>query len=178
MKKEIIHTDNLNISGKGIIRNAVRGIVLRKSQILLIYSPVNGDYKLPGGGIDKSETHDAALQREILEECGLNVKSIKSLIGIITEYDKAKEDNFNFFAMQSFYYSCELKDYNFKEQKLDKYEKELGFTPKWISLEKAIETNLKVINSGKYPRWIKRDTEFLKYVASNIHLFQKTCVNN
>ena len=123
MKKEIFHSKQLNISGKGIIRNAVRGVIIRGSRLLLIYSPVNGDYKFPGGGIKIAETHDTALKREIMEECGAEISKINEISGMITEYSKPREESFDYFAMQSFYYYCELENQTPGRQNLDNYEK-------------------------------------------------------
>lgn len=77
LKTKIYHGDNLCLTGNKIERKAVRGIIRRNDEFLMIYSPVNGDYKFPGGGIEKWESHKDALTREIEEECGLK----KSFVG-------------------------------------------------------------------------------------------------
>lgn len=64
---EIFCKENLNLNGKIYYREAVRGIIMKGSEILLIYSEKNGDYKLPGGGIEEGETHKQALIREVQE---------------------------------------------------------------------------------------------------------------
>jgi len=171
MTHRLFHSDNIKQEGKGIIRNAVRGVISNRSKLLMIYSPINGDYKFPGGGIEDSETHELALQREISEECGLSLKSMNSIVGMITEYSRPKEKDFDYFAMQSFYYHCSLKDFNFTSQKLDNYEKDLGFTPEWIDIGNAISVNQEIMRTkNNFPRWTKRDTYFLKYLSKNTHL--------
>lgn len=47
------------------------------NQILAI--EVNGEYHLPGGGIDKDESPRQAVIREILEESGYHIKDLKFL---------------------------------------------------------------------------------------------------
>ena len=48
---EIRRADGINIHGKTIHRTAVRGIILRGQNLLMIYSSTVGDYKFPGGGL-------------------------------------------------------------------------------------------------------------------------------
>lgn len=72
MYKEILyHSQSLNLNGKKFYRETVRAVLIKDSRILLIYSPINGDYKFPGGGIEEPETHELSLKREIMEECGM-----------------------------------------------------------------------------------------------------------
>lgn len=51
-KTEIFHHGNLNLKGQGFYRKAVRSLIRRGDEVLFVHSPVNGDYKLPGGGIE------------------------------------------------------------------------------------------------------------------------------
>ncbi len=63
---------------------AVIGLVTHGSQVLLIrraVDPAKGMWALPGGYMDAGEMPDAALQRELLEEVGLQVK-IQALLDI------------------------------------------------------------------------------------------------
>ncbi len=58
------------------------GFVLNsKNQVLMLKSPRYGDWEFPGGQIEESETIPHGLEREILEETGIIVKT-KSLIGV------------------------------------------------------------------------------------------------
>jgi len=168
MVHRIFHADDIDINGTGAIRNAVRGVISDNSKLLLIHSPINGDYKFPGGGIKHFESHEKALKREIQEECGLPLSSINSLIAMIAEYDKPQEPGYDYFGMQSFYYQCKVKDQIFGKPQLDKYEADLGFTPVWVEIEKAIKTNKNLIQrESSFPRWTIRDTFFLEYLAKN-----------
>lgn len=168
MNLEIYHDENLNIYGKRILRRAVRSLIFDQSNILLIYSPINGDYKLPGGGVEENETDKDALAREIKEECGLRLKTINNKIGKIKEFKKAKEENIDCFVMESEYYLCETIDRVFTELNLDDYEKDLEFKPVWIPIEEALKNNKKLMKSKKdYPSWTKRDTLFLEYILEN-----------
>lgn len=167
MKTELFHSKNLNLKGRNVKRFAVRGIIFNNNKILMIHSEVNGDYKFPGGGIKEGESHDEALKREILEECGLNVEKKGALLGELSEFRDAYEDEIDYFKMESFYYKCSISSFEFQELSLDPYEEELKFRPKWISINDAIIQNKKIINSDQCPKWTKRDTHFLEYLNKN-----------
>lgn len=169
MKKSIYHSNNLRLNGQGVTRDAVRGILIKGAKILLIYSSVNGDYKFPGGGVEKFESKEKALKREFKEECGLKEVTVHNLVGVITEYDTALEKEYDFFSMNSYYYKCSSTNYNLTEQNLDNYESELKFEPIWVDIDDAIRNNKYLLKSGKpYPNWVKRETMFLEFLSSNI----------
>lgn len=163
--KEMYHKDPLPIEGKAIYREAVRGIILKGDSLLMIFSPQNGDYKFPGGGVNAGETHEKALLREIQEECGALLRHIEKEFGKIIEYDIPLEKDYDVFKMTSYYYLCKVKE-NFSDQNLDPYEEKLGFKPVWIDVETAIENNKSIINScsQEKARWIIRDTLILKEI--------------
>ena len=102
---EIFCKENLNLNGKIYYREAVRGIIMKGSEILLIYSKKNGDYKLPGGGIEEGETHKQALIREVQEEAGIRVEVEVEVLQVM-EYDEGQFDDCDVFKMLSTYYKC------------------------------------------------------------------------
>jgi len=161
--KEIIRKQGINFDGNTIYREAVRGVVINGKTLLMIYSSKDGDYKFPGGGINIGETHETALVREIREECGATVLSINEELGKVIEFDIPIEENYDVFKMVSFYYICEV-DPDFGEQSLDQYEIDLGFTPIWVDIDKAISTNRMLIDSNNFPRWTPRETFVLEYI--------------
>ena len=77
---EIHRAEGINTYGKTVHRTAVRAVILRGPELLMVYSSNVGDYKFPGGGVDIGETHQQALARELLEECGASL--LLSLIHI------------------------------------------------------------------------------------------------
>lgn len=135
----------------------------------MIYSSKEGDYKFPGGGVEMGETYEAALVREIEEECGATVLSINDELGKVIEFDIPKEEDYDVFKMVSFYYICEV-DPNLGEQTLDQYEKDLGFTPMWVDIDKAILTNQMLIGTNNFPRWTSRETFVLKHIKEKYRL--------
>lgn len=141
-------------------REAVRAISIKNNKILMIKTN-KGDYKLPGGGIKKLESHKEALKREISEETGYDCVKVGDLVGIIIERNKDLFDENKIFEMTSYYYLCNISDKN-KEQLLDDYEKELGFEPIWVDINESIENNKKHENIfDKNRTWLKREIHVL-----------------
>lgn len=178
----IYRNENINLQGKTFYREAVRGIIFREKaltpspspkigrgesgkELLMIYSPVNGDYKFPGGGIEAGEPHIEALRREIREESGATLTQVTGELGKALEYAHAMEPDYETFKMFSYYYFCEING-ELGAQNLDDYEEELGFRPVWVSVETALETNKKVLaESNPAPRWIRREVFVLEMLG-------------
>jgi 8-oxo-dGTP pyrophosphatase MutT (NUDIX family) len=166
--REIICQEGVNPAGRAIYREAVRGIILDGSRLLMVYSTRNGDYKFPGGGVGAGETHHQALAREILEECGARVARVDGEFGLVIEYDFPIETEYDVFKMGSYYYLCQVED-SLCELQLDPYELDLGFQAAWVDIDTAIATNTEVLLRGAdYPRWTRRDTYVLGEVRRKI----------
>ena len=77
-----------------------------------------------------------------------------------------KPDNNND-KQNSYYYFCEING-DLGALNLEDYEEDLGFHPKWVNVESALEQNKKVLaESNPAPRWTKRDTFVLGILAEN-----------
>jgi 8-oxo-dGTP pyrophosphatase MutT (NUDIX family) len=163
---QIFHKPNLLLNGKTVTREAVRAIILRGDQVLMVHSLVNGDYKFPGGGVEDGEEHISTLRRELLEECGVRLKAVLGEFGQVEEYDQAQEAEFDLFRMNSYYYLCEVAD-GFGAQKLDDYELDYGFTPEWVSIEHAIAANRALLENPppNIQRWVRRELYVLELIA-------------
>jgi 8-oxo-dGTP pyrophosphatase MutT (NUDIX family) len=137
----------------------------------LIFSPKNGDYKFPGGGIELGESMEEALIREIREECGATVTAVTAPFGKVVTYNFSLEADFDIFKMWSYYFLCDV-NLDFYEQKLDEYEREMEFTPKWVSIDEAIRTNKALLSALDLtpPRWTRRETFVLENLKSDLHL--------
>jgi len=119
-------------------RPSVRGIIFCNGKIALVHSLKYDYYKLPGGGIEEGETHAQTLYREVLEETGIQIHpgSVKEY-GQIIRKEKGLVDDL--FIQENFYYLA--RPIGIKNQKLDDYEAEEGFTLEWVTLEHAIDVN-------------------------------------
>lgn len=164
---EIERSPGLKLDGKMIFRRAVRGVVRQGEKILMVYSPVNGDYKFPGGGVEPDENHVDALSREMREECGATILSDPRYLGSVAEYDRPMEINYDLFKMISDYYFCEVDpEAGFLPQVLDDYEERLQFTPVWVDIDEAIANNARLVANEIGPRWTRRELFVLQYLNS------------
>jgi 8-oxo-dGTP pyrophosphatase MutT (NUDIX family) len=152
-----------------ILREAVRAIILDKNNVLMAHLEKTGEYKFPGGGKEKTETVEEALKREVLEEVGYNVITIKEKIGTVTEFALAKEGGNSILKMVSAYYLAEI-DNTPLEQQLEEYEKELLFKPCWVEMEEAYKTNKETIEDKKADKTggINRETLVLEIIKEKL----------
>jgi 8-oxo-dGTP diphosphatase len=165
---EIDRQPNVPHKGRFIRREAVRAIILRGRELLLVHSTVNGDYKFPGGGTEHGECLESALVREVEEESGGHIVSTPKPFGKVLEFDIPIEKEFDSFCMTSYYYCCKV-DPQLGDQHLDCYEAGLGFTPIWVDVDEAITTNRGLLSSGrKVERWVKRETLVLEIVRDEL----------
>ena len=149
-----------------IERIAVRAIIMKNNHILLIQTS-RGDFKFPGGGVEKNESHEECLKREVKEETGYIDCIVKDNIGTIIERKKDDFEEDTLFQMTSHYYRCDLATEEKKLLQLDEYEAILDFTPKWVTLDKAIQQNESLIGKFEQNSWLKRETYVLKQLKKN-----------
>lgn len=147
-------------------RTAVRAVISDGRKLLMVHPEKQGDYKLPGGGVEEGENHAQSLHREIMEECGAEITEIKEKIIIAEEFRPSLEDPEASFKMTSHYYLCEAGEMSGKLN-LDKREAELGFRPLWISIDEALTVNRKLMEDGKADKipWLRREIRILEYLA-------------
>lgn len=146
-------------------RTAVRAIISAGRNLLMVHPEKQGDYKLPGGGMEQGEDQETALRREVMEECGAEIISVKEKIIIVEEFRPSFEDPEASFKMTSHYYLCEAGQMSGKLD-LDKREADLGFRPLRISIDEALAANRRLMDSGKADEipWLRRETRILEYL--------------
>lgn len=138
-------------------RTAARAVVLDdKNTIALLHASHHGFYKLPGGGVEKSEAIDQALQRECLEEIGCKI-IIGECVGTIVEYKyefKMRQESICYCA----HIDGEKGTTNFMADEIAD-----GFTMQWVNLDDAIELVEKSRSTVYEAPFIRlRDAKFLK----------------
>ena len=139
---------------------SVRGIIMRDGKLAMQCSK-EGEYKIPGGGLEDGEDYEQALIREVLEETGLHVKkeSIREL-GEIQEIRKDIFEEKKKYICHSLFYYCEVDG---KQEPLHLTASEIakGYEMKWASPEEVYQRNILI---EKDP-WIIRDTAFVKMLV-------------
>ncbi|MEK4404708.1 NUDIX domain-containing protein [Sporosarcina sp. FSL K6-6792] len=158
---KVIEEQYIQVDSKVNNREAIRAVILRNNEILLIHTNKE-DYKFPGGGVEGQESHSECLIREVAEETGYVNCIIKDKLGTVIERKLDEYDNTSVFQMTSHYYLCELKNNERIAQQLDDYEFAQEFRPEWIHLIEAIEQNEKRINRFEKNTWVKREIFVLK----------------
>lgn len=140
---------------KTFYRNAVRAIIFRDSQLLMIANN-KGDIKFPGGGLEQSENPEDGLKREVAEESGYQVDEVKDLVGVVIERRQDQFDENQFFEMKSSYYLCTITGV-LKEQSLDDYESDMEFKARWIEIDEAIRINNEAVKKEDINPWVQRE---------------------
>jgi len=144
------------------IREASRAVLFDQNGLVPILYVSKGRYhKLPGGGIEKGESKEKALLREILEEVGAKIE-ILGEVGKIIEYRSKK--NFNWGSNQKQISYCYLgKIISKSEPQFTELELIEEFELIWLTLDKAIEAFEKDKSETVEGKFIvDRDLAFLK----------------
>lgn len=136
---------------------SVRGIVLRDGKLAMQCSR-EGEYKIPGGGLEAGENAIQALIRELREETGLHVKedTIQEL-GEIVEIRRDLFESHKKYICHSAFYVCQVGEEQ-DELQLTASEIAKGYVLKWATPEEIYRQNIQI---QKDP-WIIRDTAFIK----------------
>lgn len=144
-------------------RENVRGILLDSDQkIALLCNGGNGNYwELPGGGVEKGETIEFAVRRELKEETGAN-STIEKEVGLIIEKRFGDTDWETGLIQHVYSYICNINGPK-GEPELTPQEIESGMQVHWLEVEDALE-KLKQSATPDYASKfiVRRDFDFLK----------------
>lgn len=136
---------------------SVRGIIRRDGRLAMQRSR-DGEYKIPGGGLEAGEDFLQALIREVREETGLHV--VESEIQELGEIVELRRDIFDAkkkYICHSLFYYCKV-DAEQEALQLTDSETAKGYELEWAKPEKIYQRNILI---EKDP-WIVRDTAFVK----------------
>lgn len=140
-----------------IYTQTVRAVIIQDGKMVMQRGR-NGEYKIPGGGLEGNEDRMDALCREVLEEAGMEVNraSVRD-IGEMIEFRADKFEPEKRFERHTYYYFCRVTGKRVPLTLTDS-ERELGFECVWETPENIYNTNKEMCKS---PCAI-RDTLFIK----------------
>ena len=149
----------------GIVREAVRTIIVKDGKVALIKSLKENHYKFPGGGIELGESHIDTLIRETKEETGLIIKydSIREC-GFIHEIRKSIFND-DAFEQKSYYYFAEVED-EICEQELSEREKDLQYVLEWVDPVIAYNVDYK-LGQDYNNKFLLREACILNLIMDN-----------
>lgn len=101
----------------------------QKEKIAIIQTS-DGEFFLPGGGVEKNESHEECLKREVHEEMGMDIE-IGHFIGCAQRYFYSTNEN-NYYFSEGYFYLCN------KGKQMSK-PSEVGHFLKWIEPMQAID---------------------------------------
>ena len=159
----LVHDDGLDPAAPALERRAVRAVVRRGDEILLLATST-GAWKFPGGGVEHGESEEAALGREVEEECGLTVASVDGYVGEVVERSAAHPDDpLPVFVQVSRYYACTLGDGS-GVTALSAGERALGLVAGWVGLDRAVADNRARVDGPH--RFVRRELVVLEHLAA------------
>ena len=149
MKKIVTNDSNLREEDITEVVKRVKILLINSSnEILLGYS--NHEYQFPGGHVEDGETLSDTINREALEETGieLNIKEIEPfacLVGYYKDWPKEGKNR----KIEIYYYEIKTDDKpNLANTKYTEAELNGGFELRYINLDKVEEILLE--NTSEY----------------------------
>ncbi len=79
----------------------VRVMMVRGGQVLLVRHTYTDGWYMPGGGVQRGETMDAAARREAAEEVGAELHDLR-LVGVFSSFKELKSDHNILFVSTDF----------------------------------------------------------------------------
>lgn len=153
-------TRDYDPNGKAFVRPSVRGVIIRQGRVAMVHSLKYDYYKFPGGGIEAGESRLRALQREVLEEAGLQlIPDSVCEYGYVHRVQKGEQEAM--FIQDNYYYLCDAEE-RILPQQLDDYEAEECFTLEFVEPQKAIRINREVPHGPKDQIMLEREALVLE----------------
>ncbi len=139
--KEVIYNYH-NLKDSDINRFSMRSkAIIKNSNNQILLACVNGNYHLPGGHLEKDESYEECLKRELKEEVGVDLplKLEKPILTII-HYSKNYPDiNINSKSIAKYFEVKEEVIPNYSNIKLTKDERKGNFKLEYLDEDKVLE---------------------------------------
>ncbi len=167
--KKLVHPDVKVATGAILTRRASRGIVLRETSILLLFTERYNDFSFPGGGVADGEDLVDGLRRELEEETGARNVRVKRNYGYIEELRPHWKPGYELMHMTSHFFFCDI-DRDLQAPKMEDYETANGMRPVWVDLDAAIAHNRAVMQRQEASMGlsIQRETFMLENLATEL----------
>lgn len=120
-------------------RTAVKAYAIREDRILMVKTN-EGAYITPGGGVQEGEDLEASLKREVEEETGYKVDQVLNRLGQVFVRKEDRFEPHKTFEQITYVYLVDLHEEK-GLQRLEAYEKDLGFEACWVPPRLAYEAN-------------------------------------
>ena len=150
MKEIIYNYDNLALTDINNYVNRAKALIINSNNEIL-FGYVDSTYQFIGGHVEKGETDLECLNREVMEEAGMDIKAteIKPFLAIKYYSKDYPEKGINTITTNSYYIvKTDLKP-NVNKRKLTDYETKWGYEYRYISINKALEVLNKGIKEAK-----------------------------
>ncbi|MFN6980295.1 MAG: NUDIX hydrolase [Brevundimonas sp.] len=167
--KKIVHPDAEALTGAILTRRAARGIVLRETSILLLFTERYNDFSFPGGGVPEGEDLIDGLRRELEEETGASNVRVQRDYGYVEELRPHRRAGFDLMHMTSHFFFCDI-DPELRAPKMEAYETANGMRPIWVDLDEALAHNRGVMQrlEATMGLSIQRETFMLEELAADL----------
>lgn len=149
MKEILYNYDNLNKDDIEEVVTRLKALIINdKDEVTIGYC--NKTYQFPGGHLEKGESLEDGLFREIKEETGIEIKDVSiKPFQKITHYSKNYRNSGKNRQNDIYYYVVRTNaKYNMDNASLDEMEKKDGFTVKTIPLNDLEDTLIKSISDN------------------------------
>ena len=166
LNQKFIHPETPELKGYVQYREAVRAIVKRGEELLLLYTERYNDFSFPGGGMHENETKEEAVVRELKEETGAQNIQIKEYLGVLEEYRPHYKPTIDVVHMISHVFICEISE-ELQEPQFEEHEIKNKMSVVWKNLQEVIQHNEQVMAKQEKSMGLSigRETWLMKYIT-------------
>ncbi len=149
-KVVINNNDNLTMDDINLKVYRARAVIINSNNEVLL-GHLDGTYHFPGGHLEKGETLEECLIREVKEETGINIKGkFKEPFYKIIYYNKDYPEKGTNRYCEFYYYLVKTNDkYDLSKTSLDQYEKDYNYELKYVKLSDLSDILKNTIGDNK-----------------------------